>query len=350
LAITAPTSWDYQLLPLLPFVLIPAGWALRRAFVRPHRRRVVTVLTLIGCGELAFMLLAVPLAQLSLAETPTAAVVRYLAPGIDVPYGTGSEELPRIAAYINTKLPHNARVAATYADDTLRQYVKLPHSVGPWFPNETLGSMSADGFEYGVLVGHDMPPGTIAAQSVAGSRPILSVKMPGHSFATLYKVPIPSLTTATSVDLRGPWTVDAHGITTTKFVQSKDRLSISGRFKRHESGDKYLSMSDQQTINMGAQTSEVKIDIDGHGGAENLYVDLLNPKDGSYFRATVYVNWFGTHSAYLPTSAFQYVSASADSAAPAWGGKVVLRLSTDSQLNVAPNIDVSGVTMERPTT
>ena len=95
LAITAPTSWDYQLLPLLPFILIPAGWALRRAFVTPHRRRVVTVLTLIGCGELAFMLLAVPLAQLSLSTTPTAALVRYVAPSIDVPYGTGSEELPR---------------------------------------------------------------------------------------------------------------------------------------------------------------------------------------------------------------------------------------------------------------
>ncbi len=80
LAITAPTSWDYQLLPLLPFILIPAGWALRRAFVTPHRRRVVTVLTLIGCGELAFMLLAVPLAQLSLSTTPTAALVRYVAP------------------------------------------------------------------------------------------------------------------------------------------------------------------------------------------------------------------------------------------------------------------------------
>ena len=109
-------------------------------------------------------------------------------------------------------------------------------------------------------------------------------------------------------------------------------------------------MTDQHSIDMGARTSEVKIDIDGHGGAENIYVDLINPKDESYFRATVYVNWVGTHAVYLPTSAFDFVPSSATSAPPAWGGTVDLQISTDSQVNVEPYIDVSNVTMERPTT
>ena len=296
------------------------------------------------------MLLAVPLGQLSLSTTPTAALVRSVAPGIDVPYGTGSEELPRIAAYINTKLPKNVRVAATYADDTLRQYLRPGRSIGPWFPNESIGSMSSDGFQYGVLVGHDMPPATIAAQSVVGARAVYSVKMSGHSFATIYKVPIPALTSVTSVDLRGPWTVDAHEIAKTSFVASNDAVSIAGRVQRPNDGGEYISMSDRHSVDMGAQTSEVTLDIDGHGGAENIYLDLVNPKDGSYFRATVYVNWVGTHAVYLPTSAFQYVPSSATSAAPTWGGTVDLRISTDSQVNVAPYIAVAHLTMERPTT
>jgi hypothetical protein len=92
----------------------------------------------------------------------------------------------------------------------------------------------------------------------------------------------------------------------------------------------------------------MKLDVIGHGGSENVYLDLLNPRDGSYYRATIYVNWYGPHEVYLPTSVFQYVAPALNSAPPTWGGTVDIRLSTDNQQDVAPYVDISRVTVEGP--
>jgi glycosyltransferase involved in cell wall biosynthesis/4-amino-4-deoxy-L-arabinose transferase-like glycosyltransferase len=189
LMITAPTSLDYQLLPLLPFVVVPAGWLLRRIFIRPHRRLVTIAMTLILLGEFGFMLFGVPSRQLSLSASPAATVIRDLSPNIDVPYGTGSEELPELAHYINTKLPRGVRVAATYANFTLGRYLRGGRSAQPWSTDQPLFSLAQRDCQYGVVIGHYAPTWTIAAQSVVGMRPVFSVHLANGSYASIYRVP-----------------------------------------------------------------------------------------------------------------------------------------------------------------
>lgn len=350
LMLTAPTSWDYQLLPLVPFVLLPAGWALRRAIVRPHLRRVLASLIVIGFGEIAFMLFAQPLGQLSLAMSPTAAVVRNFAPHLDVPYGTGSEELPQIANYINTRLPEDVRVAATYANYPLGKYLKASSSIGSWFPSEPLSSLSADGYQYGVLVAHYASSGTVAAKSVDGMQPIYAVHMTGDSYAAIYRVPFPASTRDHVVNLSGPWSVQSLGISTNSYLAVQDHLSITGHVKRNATADRYLTITDDKAFAIGPDSTGVKVVLRGHGGSENVYVDLVSQQQGSYLRATVYVNWIGTHTVWLPPSAFLPMAVVAKAPAPVWGGIVNLRLGTDGQRGVAPYIDVSYIAVDQSNT
>jgi glycosyltransferase involved in cell wall biosynthesis/4-amino-4-deoxy-L-arabinose transferase-like glycosyltransferase len=189
LMISAPSSYDYQLLPIIPFVLVTAGWFLRRIFIRPHRRLVTLSLTAILLGEFSFMLLGVPLSQLSLSASPTATIIRDLSPTVDVPYGTGSEELPQLANFINTRFPRGVRVASTYANFTLVRYLTGGRTAQPWSSNQPLSSLAQDDDQYAIFIAHYVPSWTYAAQSVAGVRPVFTVRMANDSYAALYRVP-----------------------------------------------------------------------------------------------------------------------------------------------------------------
>lgn len=340
----APTSFDYQLVPLMPFLLVAAAWTLT-TFAATVPRLIPAVLGTFAFGELLCLLFAVPIGFLSLSTTPAGSLVRSLDPSIDVRYGTGSEGLPSVGAYINQRLPRNARIAASLADYTLQQYVQGPRTIGPWFPNQPINDLVEDGYEYAVFVDHEVPMSSPARTSISMLRPIFRVSLNGQTLASVYKVPAPPLASVDLLGLSPSWHFSSKSTRIVEIRSQPNALAVRGTPTRPGSTE-FLTATNARSVVINLHQFGLGFYVTSLGGSENIYVDFLNlkyPRLANYWRATVFVNWIGTLRVVVPFDEFKPVRLLPRQALPSLTAPLLLRLGTDSQVGTVPYIGASTV-------
>jgi hypothetical protein len=303
LVVTAPTSWSYQLLPAVPIVLIVAGWTLRYFYFRPRRRTLWAALGGVMAVEFIFMFAPLASDQLSLSQSLVAWAVRTVVPSIDVPYGTGSEPIPALMNYVNRQLPSGSRVAGTYVDPILAQYARPGIQVGFWNPANSLSQLSAQGYQYGILINHFVASSSAASSSVASVKPLLRVSLGQGLEGELLRVPFPSL-------------VGVPPLTFGSTPLGRIRSAVVGRVNVSTRGTSItlsgtfgtgirpaMGVSDPAPVGVLNRISGVDLTVVSESQPVVLSVELVAPS-GGYLEYEIGVNPPGPEHLWIPISMF----------------------------------------------
>jgi hypothetical protein len=303
LVVTAPTSWSYQLLPAVPIVLMVAGWTLRYFYFRPRRRTLWAALGGVMAVEFIFMFAPLGSDQLSLSQSPVAWAIRTIAPSIDVPYGTGSEPIPALMNYVNRRLPSGTRVAGTYVDPILAQYARPGIQVGFWSPVNSLSQLSAQGYEYGILINHYVAPSSSASTSVALAKPLLKVSLSQGLTGELVAVPFPNVRHVPALLFSS--TPLGRSRSATASVTSVTVSGTSLRLVGHFDGSPRSSLGVSDPVTFGRLDRIAGIDLTVNAQYQGVVVsvELVSPQ-GGYLQYEIGVNPSGPEHLWIPVSMF----------------------------------------------
>ncbi len=304
LVVTAPTSWNYQLLPAVPIVLIVAGWTLRYFYFRPRRRTLWAALG--GVMALEFIFMFAPLAsdQLSLSQSPLAWAARTIAPSIDVPYGTGSEPIPALMRYVNRHLPSGTRVAGTYVDPILARYARPGIEVGFWDPQISLEDLGAQGYQYGILVNHFVAPTSAASVSTMSVKPLIRVNFSQGLSGVLVRVPVPDVASIYPLNFSktSPGRLHSDVAEPVSIMARGTSIRLSGQFVNgtHQS----MGFADSAPLATLNRIRGVDLAVEVQFQGVVLNIDLVSPQ-GGYLRYQVGVNPSGLEKLWIPIGLFE---------------------------------------------
>lgn len=339
LMLTAPTSLDYQMVPFLPCIIILSFQTMQSLWRRIRLRWIgysAVVTSLIG---LVIMYSYLPLIDLGLANTIAGRLVRATDPTIDVPYGTGSELIPTISKFIRNHLPKNAFIAATYDNYPLSEYVGPSQRVGPWFPHQSIQSLSLYGYDYAFIAYHYTGYSGAAIRSIKDLRPLFQVKVGGLLLGDLYKVPSPTCHFDGPVPT-GSWIVASHNERILTSITDPTTIEISSSLITRR--DSWLEVINTKKLHVHNTGCVISLKIYGNGEASNIYVDLMTRVNrGNYFRAVIPVSWIGPQQVTLTGTSFSAVVVDARSTPPRFGKGIVLRLATDGTVSSHASIHLT---------
>ncbi len=303
LIISAPTSWSYQLLPMVPLVLLVAGWTLRYFYFRPRRRSLWAALGGVMAAEFLFMFSPLVGGELSLSQSPLAWAARTLYPSIDLPYGTGSEPIPALMAYVNHHVPTGSRVAGTYVDPIMAQYARPGISVGFWSPQVPLNDLSALGYQYGVYVNHFVAPSSLASESVAVAKPLLRVNLSQGLTGELVAVPFPDVRHIPALVFSSAPLGRSRSATAsaTSVTASGTSLRLVGHFDGSPRSS--LGVSDPATFGPLNRLAGVDLTVNAQYQGVVVSVELVSPQ-GGYLQYEIGVNPSGPEHLWIPLSMF----------------------------------------------
>lgn len=335
LVVTAPTSWDYQLLPMTPLIFLSVGWLVQRYV---SRRSSFILFAGLVVAESVFMFGSLGAGQLSLASTPLGTVIRHVEPSIDVPYGTGSETFGPIAKYVNQHFGPNIQLTTLYVNYNLNHYLRTDQATGAWFENEPIEALAAQGIQYAVYINHYASPNSPASISVRGLTPVFRVEMAQGTVGEIFRVPYPTLgrTPILNWSATGSTILTVPGVKIVSSTIEGARVSIGAEFLPG-AGARYFGVSRTASVKVGKLLKGTSLQIVGRGGSENMYLDLTTPS-GAFYRATIAVDWIGPQRVWL--NRLDFVAQDAAGVKPTWLSSMGLQILADSPSGVQPYIDV----------
>jgi 4-amino-4-deoxy-L-arabinose transferase-like glycosyltransferase len=328
LRLFAPTSYSYQLTPLIPLIALVAAWAIvqikRDSQVGPYLAFACVTATVL---ELGYMSTTLPSQYYTLSQT---ALSRLGQINQMVPTGTGSEDLPELSQYIQDSLPSDARIAAFYNDWTLRKYILPTQSVTSLFAEETVATAATRGAGFIVASKYFLADTSPAAQSLQTLQPLKTIEFEGMELAKIYVVPRQT-THVSTIPLNSQWQVGTENSQLTELVSNPTNLAAEFRFDyTSQSPVRYGALTASQPITRPGNATGMALRLYGEGRSKNVYIDLLDQQTGNYDRASIPLNWNGWQSVEIPFHLLKEIQVGLSPQPVDLSKPVTIRISVDS--------------------